>query len=159
MHAHKLSSEDCDRLKTFFVCWADWFVPGKHPGKKPEIQPAAFYGGIKEVGAAHAKALQSAIHETIDVTSSWSLEQVTQADDWLGAAGTFTLSEMRRRFSKRYLRILKRGVIHCEDEYYLVKGIHDGGGIESGSPERAKIEAMLNDFEARLLASVGEEKK
>jgi len=154
MHALKLSTDDCERLKTFFVCWTDWFTPENCKARDPEFQPLAVRAGIEKITATNAKALQSMINETIEMTSNWSPEQVAQADDWLAAAGTFTLSEVRRRFSKKYLRILKRGVICCETEYYLVKGIHDGGGIESASPEDLKIEAMLNDFEVRLLASI-----
>jgi len=60
----------------------------------------AVRAGIEKITATNAKALQSMINETIEMTSNWSPEQVAQADDWLAAAGTFTLSEVRRRFSK-----------------------------------------------------------
>jgi hypothetical protein len=64
-----------------------------------------------------------------------------------------TLSEVRRRCSKKYLQILKRGAIRSETEYYLVKGIVDGGGIEPGAKESIQLQSMLNDYEVRLSAS------
>jgi hypothetical protein len=56
------------------------------------------------------------------------------------------LSEVRQRYSTKYLQILKRGTIRSETEYYLVKGIVDGGGIEPGATDVTQLQAMMNDF-------------
>jgi len=44
-------------------------------------------------------------------------------------------------------------VIRSETEYYLVKGIVDGGGIEPGATEAGQLQAMMNDFETRFVAA------
>jgi hypothetical protein len=63
--------------------------------------------------------------------------------------GTFTLTEVRRRYSRQYLSLLKRGQIHKLEDYYLLKGILEGGGIEPGANEREKIASMLAAYEAK----------
>jgi hypothetical protein len=57
-------------------------------------------------------------------------------------------SEIRKEFSKEYRKILKRGSIKTLEEYYLVKGIVDGGAIEVDASERANLFSMLGVFES-----------
>lgn len=92
-----------------------------------------------------------AINDIVEETANWRPEAVAAADARFAAAGTFTLSEVRRRYSKKYLQILKRGVIRSETEYYLLKGIRDGGSIEAGASEGQQIEALMAAFEARVV--------
>jgi hypothetical protein len=63
-----------------------------------------------------------------------------------------SLSEVRSKYSKKYLQILKRGHIKSLIEYYLVKGILDGDGIEPGAGEGEKLASMLADYELRIAA-------
>ncbi len=49
-----------------------------------------------------------------------------------------------------YLQVIKRGSIRSLNEYYLVKGIVDGSGIEPGAGEAEKLATMLTDYERRL---------
>ena len=156
MHTVKLSAMDYARWKTFLVCYADWFIPEIQKGKNPEDPSLAFLDGVEK--ALHSKkGLQVAIHRIVEMTSDWTPDQVDEADAWFAAAGAFTLSEIRRRYSKKYCRVLKRGAIRSQMEYDLVKGIVDGGGIASGAKEDAKLRRMLADFEARLVASLEEQ--
>lgn len=148
----KLSDTDYERLKQFFVRYVDWFVAIK--SDRPEDQPLAFLARIEKTSVADAKrGLQMAINDVVEATTTWTPEQVAQADAKFAAEGTFTLSELRRRYSKKYMQILKRGVIRNETEYYLVKGIIDGGGIEPGATEGPQLQAMLDAYEARGLSS------
>lgn len=91
-----------------------------------------------------------AVNDFIEDTVDWTPEQVAEADARFAAEGTFTLSEVRRSYSKRYLLLLKRGTIRSEAEFYMLKGIVDGGGLEPGATEAKQIQAMLEDFEGRL---------
>jgi len=93
-----------------------------------------------------------AINDTIEDTLDWASAQVAEADVHFAAAGTFTLSEIRRRYSKKYLQVLKRGVIRNEVEYYLVKGIMDGI-IEPEAREVLQLQAMLNAYESQTHTS------
>lgn len=146
----KLSDADYERLKLFFVRYVDWFVTVK--SNRPEDQPLAFLARIEKTSVADAKrGLQMAINDVVEATTSWTPEQVAEANARFATEGTFTLSELRRRYSKKYLQILKRGQIRSETEYYLIKGVVDGGGIEPGATEtNQQLHAMLNDFESRL---------
>lgn len=151
---NSLSAEDYEQLKKFFVCYVDLFIPPTHRSHEPEHQPLAFLGNLEKTSLANAKkGLQMAVNDVVEDTSDWTPQQVADADAKFATAGTFTLTEVRRRYSKKYLQILKRGVIRSETEYYLVKGIVDGGGIEPGATEGAQLQAMLNDFEVRFVAA------
>jgi hypothetical protein len=151
--SEKMSFEDYEKLKVFMGRFADWYW--MRPDMPPEVHPLFVLEGFEKTSLANAKkGLQTAINDMVEDTAGWAPEQVAAADAKFTAAGTFTLSEIRRRYSKKYLQILKRGVIRSETEYYLVKGIVDGGGIEPGATESTQLQAMLNDFETGLAASL-----
>lgn len=153
MTKQSLSNDDYQSLKIFLDRHFEWYAP-KYPTTPPG-SPSQFLDRIETTSLANAKkGLQMAVNDIVEDTTDWTPEQVAAADAKFTAAGTFTLSEVRRRYSKKYLQILKRGVIHSETEYYLVKGISDGGGLEPGATESTQLQAMLNDFEARLAASL-----
>jgi hypothetical protein len=152
MPTQKLSNEDYEKLKTFFVCYLDWYIPDENKSKNPEDQPLALLGRIEKTSLANAKkGLQMAVNDMVEETANWRPEAVAAADARFLAAGTFTLSEIRRRYSKKYLQILKRGVIRSETEYYLLKGIRDGGSIEAGATEGQQIETLMDVFETKLV--------
>ena len=133
-------------LKVFLDFHFEWYSK-KYPTTPPGL-PSQFLENIEKTSLSNAKkGLKMAIHDTIEMSSDWSPEQIAQADARFAAAGTFTLSEIRRRYSKKYLQILKRGVIRSEVEYYMLKGIHDSGSIEAGATEGSQIEAMLVAYE------------
>ena len=75
---------------------------------------------------------------------------VADADRRMAACNTYSLSEVRRRYSRKFLRVLKRGRISNIEEYYLLKGVADGGSIEPGATEGEQIETLMADYEARL---------
>lgn len=151
MITNRLSDEDYGRLKTFFLCYLDWFIPDEHKSQLPEDQPLAFLGRLEKASLANAKkGLQMAINDTVEATLSWDQQQVANADAKFAAAGTFTLSEVRRRYSKKFDEVMKRGVIRSETEYYLLKGVLDGTIRNAHSGEDKKIDAMLSAFEAKV---------
>lgn len=156
MSSTKLSDEDYERLKIFFVCYLDWFIPASHKSQNPEDHPYAFLGRLEKTSLANAKkGLQMAVNDTVEATANWAPEAIAEADIKFAAAGTFTLSEVRRLYSKKYLQILKRGVIRSETEYYLLKGIADGGGLEPGATEAQQIEVLMAAFEDKLRQPTG----
>ena len=155
MPAEKLSIEDYERLKIFFACYVDWFIPANEKSQNPEDHPLIFLKKIEKTSLSNAKkGLQQAVNDTVEATAKWQPEAVAEADARFAAAGTFTLSEIRRRYSKKYLQILKRGVIRSETEYYLIKGIRDGGGMETGATEGQQIETLIEAFEAKIMQTL-----
>ncbi|MNL23986.1 hypothetical protein D3C87_1454040 [compost metagenome] len=148
----KPSLADYENLKVFLGKFFDWY--DSNPHMPPEVHPLHVAASIEKQSMANAKkGLQMALNDIAEDTTQWSPERVAEADARFAAAGTFTLSEIRRRYSKKYLQILKRGVIRSETEYYLVKGIVDGGGIMPGATEATQLQAMMNDFETRFVAA------
>jgi hypothetical protein len=152
MTKQSLSNDDYQSLKVFLDRHFEWYTP-KYP-TTPADTPSQFLARIEATSLANAKkGLQMAINDIVEDSADWTPEQIAAADARFSAAGTFTLSEVRQRYSKKYLQILKRGTIRSETEYYLVKGIIDGGGIEPGATEATQLQAMMNDFETRFVAA------
>ena len=151
MNKEKLSSEDYEKLKIFMGFFFDLYK--SNPGIKPEHHPLAVMERmiIEHSSANIRRALEMTINDMIEDSAAWHPEQVAEADVKFAAAGTFTLTEVRRRYSKKYLQLLKRGVIRKETEYYLLKGILDGGGMEPGATESQQIQTMLLAFEAEVM--------
>lgn len=151
MTKQSLPNDDYQSLKIFLDRHFEWYAP-KYPTTPPG-SPSQFLARIEATSLANAKkGLQMALNDIAEETTEWTPEQVAAADARFSSAGTFTLSEIRRRYSKKYLQILKRGVIRSETEYYLVKGIIDGSGIEPGASEATQLQTMLHDYEVRLSA-------
>jgi hypothetical protein len=152
MTKQSLSNDDYQSLKVFLDRHFEWYTP-KYP-TTPADTPSQFLTRIEATSLANAKkGLQMAINDIVEESADWTPEQIAAADARFSAAGTFTLSKVRQRYSKKYLQILKRGTIRSETEYYLVKGIVDGGGIEPGATEATQLQAMMNEFETRFVAA------
>lgn len=152
MKTNNLSDSDYESLKRFFIHYMDWFIPEHQKSKNPAHDPRTFLSDMENKSMPNAKkGLQMAINDVVEMTSDWSPEQVAAANAKFAAHETLTLSEIRQRYSKKYLQVLNRGAIRSADEYYLLKGIVDGGGIEAGATEGQKIEAMLAAFEETVM--------
>ena len=53
---------------------------------------------------------------------------------------------MRQRFSRKYQKIVKRGAIENDEEFYLVKEMVDGT-LTIDEAERQKLMVMLDTYE------------
>src|SRR5690606_2666867 len=74
---------------------------------------------VAAVGMAKALVgLRQAITDSLEALEGLPLQTVTQLDQALRQAGIVTLTELRRRHSRKYKAILKRGHIRDEMEYY-----------------------------------------
>jgi hypothetical protein len=150
MATEKLSTEDYNKLKAFIGYFCDWYEA--IPNLEPEHHPLAVAARIeKEYGLANAKrGAQMAINDIVEDTADWTPEQVAAADAKFAGHNSFTLSEVRQRYSRKYLQLLKRGSIRTEQEYYLLKNIYDGGMTEPGAGEMEQMGAMLQAYEEKL---------
>lgn len=144
-----LPEDEYERLKKFMGLFYEWFEAKPH--HPPEIHPLAVAMEIEKKSRSHAKrGLLMAISDFVEMSSDWTPERVAAADQRFRECEVPSLSEVRAKYSKRYLKILKRGTIKSLEEYYLVKGIVDGGGIEPGASEAEQLTAMLADYERSL---------
>lgn len=92
--------------------------------------------------------LRQAVNDIVEQTCDWPVGARAYLDDALNAAGIITLSEVSRRYAARYKRILKRGTIRNDTEYYLINGIvvDRASGISDG--ERAHLQELVDAYEA-----------
>ena len=91
------------------------------------------------------------LNDSIEMTADWSPEEVAGADALFSQAGTLTLTEVRQRYSRKYLQVLQRGKIRSEVEYYLIRGVVDGDGVEPEPEVCEKPQIMLDAYEFKSL--------
>jgi hypothetical protein len=115
-----------------------------------EIHPVKTIGRVTEqFGKSKALVgLRQAANDTIEETSSWSIEARSILDDALKSAGIVTMSEIARQYSAKYKRIVKRGVIRDETEYYLVYAVLIAQGNSVADDERAHLQKLIDAYEA-----------
>ena len=92
---------------------------------------------------------RQAANDAIESLQNFSQQQLAALDAKLHQAGSVTLAEMRRRYSRQYKAVLKRGSIRNETEFYLVKGILDSCTESLGQEEQATLSSLLLGFEQR----------
>ena len=68
-----------------------------------------------------------AIGDVVEFTNSWSASDVTACDHELSQSGLPTLSEVRARFSKLLQRVVRRGHIKSDDEFYALRNAVEHG--------------------------------
>lgn len=95
-----------------------------------------------------ASALAMMVNDCIEMASGWSFERISDLDTKLGNSGIITLSELRRQYSRQYAKIVKRGRINDEEEYFLLKGVRDGASLQIPSSEQEMINNILDSYEA-----------
>ncbi len=146
MSSEKISNEDYQELKRFMGQFYDWYMAP--PDARPEAHPLHVAETIERKSLSNAKrGVLMAVNDIAEDTSAWHPEQVAGADARFASLGMLSLSEIRRRYSRTHLQVLKRGAIRSETEYYLVKGVVDGGSIEPGATELFRLQKMIDDFE------------
>lgn len=69
-----------------------------------------------------------ALGDLVELTERWPEERIAEADRALLEAGLPSLSEIQTRFSKNLRRVVRRGRINSESEYYMVRNAADLGG-------------------------------
>ena len=103
---------------------------------------------VKKTGKSKAlQGLKQAVNDSIEDTADFDLEALKLFDSELSSKGIITLSALQQRYSSKYKRILKRGIIKNETEYYLVNGLLCD--LDNGLPteENAKLSKMIEEFE------------
>ena len=87
-----------------------------------------------------------AIGDVVEFTTDWTVKDVAACDHELFQAGLPTLSEVRVRFSKLVRRVVRRGHINSDDEFYALRNAVEQDGASSGS-----LRPLLEAYEARTL--------
>ncbi len=134
------------KMKDFLSFYAERYL--KVEGQSPDRQPIASLEALEKKSMKMAfNGLRQAINDCVEMSLNFDHAEVEKLDSQLRSRGIVTLSELRRRYSKSYAKILKRGQIKNETEYYLVRNVlHDP--TEKAAEERKLLEELISDYEA-----------
>ena len=117
----KVAPADYPTLKAFFV-WITDHVRPVGTDLPPEHHPVAVLERIEAQSMAVArKGLGLALGDIIEDLSKLDPRQVRTLDAALQSESIITLSEVRARFWTRIRRILERGVVRGESDYYALR--------------------------------------
>jgi hypothetical protein len=145
----KISEPEYPELKAFFIAWEQEFPP--RVSLPPEASPVAVLNAMEQQSRSRARlGLGMAINDILEQSWGFPPNKVAEVDAKFGSKGVLQLSELRRRYSRRFRGILKRGAIRNETEYYLVQGILASFTAGASEDERR----LLGDFSATYEARV-----
>jgi predicted ATPase len=135
------------KMKDFLSFYAERYL--KAEGLSPDKQPIASLEALEKKSMKMAfNGLRQAINDCVEMSLHFDHAEVEKLDSQLRSRGIVTLSELRRRYSKNYAKIMKRGQIKNETEYYLVRNVlYDS--TEKAPEERKLLEELISDYEAR----------
>jgi hypothetical protein len=131
-------------MKAFLSFYTDRFFSLET--LSPEKRPIACLEILEKKGTKTAlRGLRMAINDCVEMSFRLDHPQVEKLDSELRKLGIVTLSELRRRYSKGYAKIMKRGWIKNETEYYLVRNVLDDP-TEKTVEERELLQKILSDY-------------
>jgi hypothetical protein len=121
----QIAAADYPALKAFFAWVSEHLMPPS-PGLPPEQRPLAVLEGFEATSMAIArKGLAIAIGDIIEATASLPPGEIAALDAGLRCEGIVTLSEIRARFWTRIRRIMARGSVSGEADYYALRNVVD----------------------------------
>jgi hypothetical protein len=111
----------------------------------PDTHPIAVLDRMAVKTPAKARSgLGVAIGDVVEFTSDWTTSDVTACNHELSQSGLPTLLEVRARFSKIVQRVVRRGHIKSEDEFYALRN-----AVEQQGADSASLWPLLEAYEAR----------
>lgn len=99
------------------------------------------YGKFKAL-----EGLRQAVNDTVTYGSDKPLSFVQELDMALRKNNLITFSEVRRRYSAAFKRILRRGGIRNEAEYYLIAGIVADCTAELEPDQHLRLEEFITTY-------------
>ncbi len=112
-------------------------------------------GIVEKYGRSRAfDGLKQAVNDTVEELNGKPPEYIRAFDAALHERGLLTFSEVQRRYGAAFARILKRGRIKTETEYYLVAGILADTSSQATDLERTQLGQMQSAFKSRSSTSL-----
>jgi hypothetical protein len=99
--------------------------------------------------ATHMRGLRMAVNDCLEDSSDFPPDKVAAFDRRLREGGIITLSDVRLRHGGKIDKILERGRIRSEVEYYLVAGVLASCSDDLDQTQRARLDAMADDYGRR----------
>jgi hypothetical protein len=139
----KIDARNYEQMKAWFAHMAPQTIAPEL--MTAEIHPIACLEQIESRWPGKARnGLAMAIGDTIDMTEGWPLARVAETDGLLASDGLPTLPEMRVRFSKVIRRVLTRGSIKNDVEYYALRN-----AVELTREGGEELWSLLSAYEAQ----------
>ncbi|MDH2381955.1 hypothetical protein [Bradyrhizobium sp. CER78] len=133
------------QLKNFFSFYVERYMPME--SLPPEKHPLAVLEAIEKKSPRLAfQGLRQAINDCVERSSSFDPAEVANLDAELISRGIITLSELRKRYSRGYANILKRGRIKNDTEFYLLQNVINDP-TEKSPDELELLAKLLSDYE------------
>jgi hypothetical protein len=142
----KIDADNYEQMRAWFAR----LVPETLPTEllTPANDPVSCLDRLAAQSAAKARSgLAMAIGDTIEATGGWPRERVAAIDDQLVREGLPSLTAVRLRFSKVIHRVVGRGSIKNDAEYYAVRD-----AVELAHDDQEPLWKLLSAYEARLTA-------
>jgi hypothetical protein len=127
--------------------WLSHMVPKVFPSDQltPDTHPVAVLDRMAVKSPAKARSgLSMAIGDVVEFTSEWPASDVTACDHELSQSGLPTLSDVRTRFSKLVQRVVRRGHIKSDDEFYAIRN-----AAEQQAADYVILWPLLEAYEVR----------
>lgn len=139
----KIDARNYDEMRAWFARILLETIPAG--SVKNDIGPVERLDQIAGRWPGKARSgLAMAISDTIEATEGWPRDRIAAIDSQLLAEGLPSLTAMRLRFSKDVNRVVRRGRIKSEVEYYMIRNaaeLTDGG--------QEPLLKLLRDYETQ----------
>lgn len=123
----QVQPEEYEALRGWFSHMVRLAMPDVMPGS--DFDPIVVLDRFAETSPAKArKGLSMAIGDIVEMTSNWPLDKVVEADRQLSAADLPSLSAVCAKFSKAVAKIVRKGAIANDAEFYLVRNVAEMTG-------------------------------
>ena len=134
-------AENYEHLRLWLRHMVAVTLPDIRPGS--EIDPVQVLDGFPKAKARAGLGL--AIGDFVEMTNHWLPDQIARIDQQLLEEGLPSLSEMQTVFSKAVTRVVRRGTIKSDAEFYLLRN-----AAELRGAHQSELWALIAAYEARL---------
>ena len=138
-------------LKKFFVHWETHLNPIRiFPIDNPHNAINVLAGIELQLGVSKAlSGLKQAINDVLESVPDYTPEFRAMADESLASVGALTLTQLWHRRSAQFNRILRRGELRNDIEYYLVSSVLADDSCDLPSHELEALNNMTAKYESR----------
>ena len=139
----EIEPSEYERLRS----WLGYMFPKLFPQDRPspDTDPVAVLDRLAAGSPAKARSgLNMAIGDIIEFTAGWSAADVSSCDQELSRMGLPTLSEMQARFSRLVQRVVHRGWIRSDEEFYAIRNAVEWAGAGAST-----LSQLLDASESR----------
>jgi hypothetical protein len=142
--AVSVKAGEYERMKAFLSFYSDrYFDLASLP---PDKTPIACLETLEKMSRKLAvTGLRQAVNDCVERSQRFGHAEVASLDAELSVQGIVTLSELRRRYSRGYAKIMKRGRINNDGEYYLLRNVLDDP-TEKAPDERDQLQKLLSAY-------------